>query len=194
MDLHAWITQQVDRVEKLARACDATDWRHVFDGVIVDRDTDGWQSAPDSARIASIAYERIYWSTNPPHSPEADHIVTHDPDTILRRCEADRRILARHAPQPNGTGFDDGWQCQTCSQDGGDGYQYLVPYPCPTVEDLAHAHGITPDVLAGLDHPRPQPPEPGLHPDAAYKMRITATPPITTSDVPEALRGPRSKP
>ncbi|MCX4232009.1 hypothetical protein [Streptomyces ortus] len=125
MDLHAWITQQVDAVER---------------------------------------------------SIEDDCIPSGEAAPILRRCEADRRILARHAPQPNGTGFDDGWQCRTCSEDGGDGYQYLVPYPCPTVTDLAHAHDITPETLAGLDHPRPP------------------TPPITTSDVPEALRGPHWKP
>ncbi|MFD3999841.1 DUF6221 family protein [Streptomyces rubiginosohelvolus] len=167
MDLHTWITQQVDETEKRARACDATDWRHVFDGVIVDRDTDGWQSAPDAARIASIAYERVWWSTSPPHSPDADHIAHNDPDAVLRRCEADRRILARHTPQHDGTAFPDGQQCRTCSQDGGDGYQYLVPYPCPTVTDLAHAHGY-------VEH--------------------KATSAVTTSDVPEALRGPRWKP
>jgi hypothetical protein len=145
MDLHAWITQQVERVEQLIGE---NEW--------------------------------------PPSQAEG----------VRLRCEAERRILARHEPQPNGTGFDDGWQCRTCSVDGGDGYQYLVPYPCPTVEDLAHAHGITADALAGLDHPRASEQADGLPADAAYELRITGhlTPPITTSDVPEALRGPRWKP
>ncbi len=40
---------------------------------------------------------------------------------------------ALHRPQPDGSGFPDSQQCGTCSQDGGDGYQYLVPYPCPTI-------------------------------------------------------------
>ena len=121
MDLHTWITQQVDEVEKRARACTATDWRHVHDGVIVDRDTDGWQSAPDNARIASIAHERIYWTTSPAYSPDADHIVHNDPDTVLRRCEADRRILARHRIDPDvtyepaceGCGTYSTWTCPT---------------------------------------------------------------------------------
>jgi hypothetical protein len=39
---------------------------------------------------------------------------------------------ALHRPQPDGSGFPDSQQCGTCSQDGGDGYQYLVPWPCPT--------------------------------------------------------------
>jgi hypothetical protein len=139
MDLHAWITQQVDATEAEGRA------------------------------------------------------TLIDPAPLLRRCEADRRILARHLPQPDGTPFDDGWQCRTCSEDGGDGYQYLVPYPCPELLDLAHAHGITPETLASLD--RPQPPEPKPRSNSRLGLSdILATPPITTSDVPEALRGPRWKP
>lgn len=46
------------------------------------------------------------------------------------------RVRALHQPQPDGTGQPDGQQCRTCSQDGGDGYQYLVPWPCPTVRTL----------------------------------------------------------
>lgn len=193
MDLHTWITQQVDSVEHLARACTATDWRHVYDGVIVDRDTDGWQHALDNSRIASIAYERIYWSTNPPHSPEADHIVTHDPDTVLLRCEADRRILARHAIDPGEAG--DRLYANACHGCGtsGDCDDPVTDNinDCPELLDLAHAHGITPDILAGLD--RPQPPEPTPL-TRRYANGGILTPPITTSDVPEALRGPRWKP
>ncbi|MFJ6073669.1 hypothetical protein ACIQFU_22980 [Streptomyces sp. NPDC093065] len=54
-------------------------------------------------------------------------------DELLATTE---RVRALHQPQPDGTGFDDGQQCRTCSQDGGDGYQYLVPWPCPTVRAL----------------------------------------------------------
>ncbi|MEU5624252.1 hypothetical protein [Streptomyces tendae] len=54
-------------------------------------------------------------------------------DELLATIE---RVRALHQPQPDGTGFDDGQQCRTCSQDGGDGYQYLVPWPCPTVRAL----------------------------------------------------------
>lgn len=45
-------------------------------------------------------------------------------------------VRALHQPQPDGTGFPDSQQCRTCSQDGGDGYQYLVRYPCPTTRAL----------------------------------------------------------
>ncbi|MEU1497272.1 DUF6221 family protein [Streptomyces sp. NPDC005732] len=194
MDLHAWITQQVDARERLARSCDATDWRHVFDGVIVDRDVDGWQSAPDNARIATVAYERIYWSTNPAHSPHADHIVSNDPDTVLLRCEADRRILARHRIANEG---EWGWirdpACYGCGTYG-DCEDPNVDNlnDCPELLDLAHAHGVTPDILAELD--RPQAPERKPIDLSRYANGGILTLPITTSDVPEALRGPRWKP
>ena len=50
--------------------------------------------------------------------------------------EAVDRVRALHQPQPDGSGFLDNRQCSTCSQDGGDGYQYLVPWPCPTIRAL----------------------------------------------------------
>ncbi|PSK56999.1 MULTISPECIES: hypothetical protein [Streptomyces] len=46
------------------------------------------------------------------------------------------KVRALHQPQPDGTGFPDSQQCSTCSQDGGDGYQYLVPWPCPTIQTI----------------------------------------------------------
>ncbi|WP_394436278.1 DUF6221 family protein [Streptomyces sp. SGAir0957] len=186
MDLHAWITQQVDAVEKRARACDATDWRHVFDGVIVDRDTDGWQSAPDNARIASIAYERIWWSTTPAYSPDADHIVHNDPDTVLRRCEADRRILAIHVAANDGYAV----ACDGCGTAGiCDDWITENINDCPILLALGYAHGLTDEILAGLD--RPQPPEPR---PATGRLGLADIDAITTSDVPAALRGPRWKP
>lgn len=51
--------------------------------------------------------------------------------------EAVDRIRALHQPQQDGSAFPDSQQCPTCSQDGGDGYQYLVPWPCPTIQALA---------------------------------------------------------
>lgn len=149
MDLHAWITLQVDEVEKRARDCDATDWRHIGPGIVVDRDTDGWQHAPDNAVIVTVAHERIWWSTDPAHSPEADHIVTHSPDAILRRCEADRRVLARHRLATEWT-----WAlvseapCHGCGTSG----DFDDPVTdqlneCPELLDLAHAHGITAEIL-----------------------------------------------
>lgn len=181
-DLHGWVTQQIDETERVARACTATDWRHVFDGVIVDRDTDGWQHAPDNARILSVAYERIYWSCSPPHSPDADHIVTHSPDNVLRRCAADWKILAAHpyttiVINPQHGSHNAGFGCETCHDWDG------VPEGrgnCDTILALAEGYGLTPDILATLDQPVPEP-----HPPARPRG-----PRPDTRRVPPALRGP----
>jgi len=137
MDLHAWITQQVDRTEAEA------------------------------------------------------HAVLVDPTPLLRRCEADRRILARHNVDPNVT-YEPA--CEGCGTYGYAGLSNVDNLnDCPELLDLAHAHGITPDILASLD--RPQPPEPEPRDGRRLGLGDTlATPPLTTADVPAALRGPNWKP
>lgn len=143
MDLHTWITQQVDETERLIEEGE-------------------WPPSQD--------------------------------DGVLRRCEADRRILARHsvaanlADSPTFAAACDGCRSEwvhDCCEPFVDNLN-----DCPELLDLAHAHGITPDTLTGLD--RPQPPEP--KPSTGPQLTHWITPPITTSDVPEALRGPRWKP
>jgi hypothetical protein len=141
MDLHAWITQQVDRTEVEA------------------------------------------------------HAVLVDPTPLLRRCEADRRILARHNVDP--ARADDPLDATACKGCGTYGDMDLAETDnlndCPELLDLAHAHGITPDILASLD--RPTPPE--AKPRDGRRLGLgdsLATPPITTADVPAALRGPNWKP
>lgn len=47
-----------------------------------------------------------------------------------------KQVHALHQPQPGGSGFPDSQQCRTCSEDGGDGYLYLMPWPCPTTRAL----------------------------------------------------------
>jgi hypothetical protein len=103
------------------------------------------------------------------------HITLHSPDAVLRRCEADRRILARHRPWP---GSD---YCDSCDQD-----LTTRIHDCPELLDLAHAHGITDEILTSLDRPQPPPP-----PRPQRPSRIWPTTPIT--DVPPALRGPNWK-
>ncbi|MFF9309908.1 hypothetical protein ACF1BS_03265 [Streptomyces sp. NPDC014748] len=138
MDLHAWITQQVDRVE-----ADAVD---------------------------------------PPREP---WLVA----GVLRRCEADRRILARHAVDPSESdSLTFATACHGCGTEGDcDDPVTENVNDCPELLDLAHAHGITDDILAGLD--RPQPPEP----TPAQKRRLRERARLTASAA-AALRGPHWKP
>lgn len=146
MDLHAWITQQVERVEQLIGE---NEW--------------------------------------PPSQAEG----------VRLRCEADRRILARHR-----LATEWGWVSRGDAPCHGCGTYNDCDDPvtdqlneCPELLDLAHAHGVTPEIFAGLDQPQPPKQVASLPADATYELRITSrpTPPITTSDVPEALRGPTWK-
>ena len=129
-DLHGWITQQIDKTAHQAeRAAElqALEWSCPSTGVVDFGDD----------LIATGDRDVAY------------HIALNDPAAVLRRCAADRKILAEHAPQPDGSSSPDIQQCRTCSSSGDvdDWYQYLVPYPCPTV--LAVAEGY------GFDQPEP---------------------------------------
>ncbi|GGU52344.1 hypothetical protein [Streptomyces lavendofoliae] len=164
-DLHGWITQQVERVEAEVRArlighvvAFAPDGGGTpIAGSITDIDqtADGLQLTVDQ-----------YGTPTPGPTP-------FDPDAVLRRCEADRRILARHGTWP---GSD---YCDGCGPD----LDTRIS-ECPELLDLAHAHGITDEILASLDHPEP-PPRP---PHTPRPERIWPTTPM--ADVPPALRGP----
>lgn len=146
-DLHGWITQQIDEAERLARRAAALCGCHPPAPSWSFRDGD----EPGDGRILVVdephpGLKRKIgrrWSTSYEGLFMAEHIVRHDPAAVLRRCAADRKILREHQPRPDGTGFPDSMHCRTCSQDGGDGYQYLVPYPCPTVLAVADGYGHT---------------------------------------------------
>ncbi|MFZ3592321.1 hypothetical protein [Streptomyces sp. BH104] len=132
------------------------------------------------------------WITEQVELTEAEGKATLiDPAPILRRCEADRRILARHRLDPDAAGSRVfAAACHGCGTEG-DCDDPVTD--CPELRDLAHAHGLTPEILAGLD--RPDAPDPRPRTDGRLGLGdILATPTITTSDVPEALRGRRWKP
>lgn len=186
MDLHAWITQQVDRVEETARAVE--DHSAPWDGQ--------WMADGNSA-VRTVNGHVLFYRHGPdPLKPGlADHVALHDPAAALSRCEADRRILERHHLATEWT-----WQrdpaCHGCGTQGDcDDPVTDNLNDCPELLDLAHAHGITDEIRAGLDMPQ-MPPRPEPKPPIAswYANGGILTSPITTSDVPEALRGRRWKP
>lgn len=82
--------------------------------------------------------------------------------TILRRCEADRRVLARHAVDP--AQANDRWFATACEGCGtmGDCDDPVTENinDCPELLDLAYAHGLAEDQLAALDRPVPPPVKP----------------------------------
>lgn len=73
---------------------------------------------------------------------------------VLRRCEADRRILARHRLNPDAY-WANAAMCEGCGTEGEMGYAVTENLnDCPELLDLAEAHGLTPEILAGLDRPQ----------------------------------------
>ncbi len=68
-------------------------------------------------------------------APEvAEHVACNDPAAVLRRCAADRRLLARHKPLE----LSRETICEECSPGG-----FLVGWPCPTVQIFAEGLGIS---------------------------------------------------
>ncbi|HUP99279.1 MAG TPA: hypothetical protein VM093_02350 [Aeromicrobium sp.] len=191
MDLHVWITQQVDAVEASALAelkyrratFEPHDGGPVLTGTVTDV-THG----PDGIMfdIAQLGVEPRDEVPAPMQAAAA----------ILRRCEADRRILTRHYADPR-CAHDPVYAtaCEGCGTYG-DNYDPKTDNinDCPELRDLGHAHGLTDEILAGLD--RPTPPERKPIDPSRYANGGLLTPGtvITTSDVPEALRGPHWKP
>jgi hypothetical protein len=134
-DLHGWITQQIDTIERELR--------------------DGKTVLDEHGRY---------------HHTE----IVNDP-VLLRRCAADRKILAIHEPV--------GGACDGCGFDRDDGYFVDDINDCPTLLALAEGYGLTNTQRATLDRPeleRPVCKPRGPMPD--------------TSRVPAALRGPNWRP
>jgi hypothetical protein len=119
-----------------------------------------------------------------------DHIL--NPANALRRCEADRRILARHRLDPD-VHFEPA--CKGCGTYGDMELSETDNLnECPELLDLAYAHGLTPEILAGLDQPVPPPRPPRPEPrvtDLNALVRLMSAKP--TSSVPPGLRGPNWK-
>lgn len=191
MDLHAWITQQVDKAETAVRA--GIEGRRVAfkpsdDGPVITGTITEVKQTPDGPQLVIAQYGV---------EPIGEGVTAVQPAlAALLRCEADRRILTRHRPDPAAANTPRAAACDGC------GVEWVQDYcdpitdnlnDCPELLDLAHAHGLTDEILAGLD--RPQPPEPKPQSGNRISLGNTLTiRPITTSDVPEALRGPRWKP
>ena len=180
-DLHGWITQQIDETERLARRAAELCGCHPPAPAWSFRDGD----EPGDGRILVVddphptmrrKISRKKWNGSYDGLFMAEHIAANDPTAVLRRCAADRRVLARHRLNPNAY-WAEAAMCEGCGTEGEMGYPRTENLnDCPELLDLAYAYGITPEILAGLDRPqegeRPEPSGPSLIPDAlAEAMR-----------------------
>ncbi|MFF7130362.1 DUF6221 family protein [Streptomyces sp. NPDC008240] len=173
-DLHGWITQQIDKTETIARDAGgkAWHWEHDYGDMCNDPTCPYGELATDDTVLMSV---HGYDVTEPWQG--AAHIARHDPATVLRRCAADRKILDIHKPY-GGRGYG-GHACTGCGEHRED---WAVEHAndCPTLQALAEGYGLTPETLAILDRPIPEPYPP---------VRLSGPRPDTRC-VPPALRGP----
>lgn len=177
MNLHEWISGKLDEVEAEHRS-------------VVFVPDDG--SKPITGAITDAMYtaDGFQLTVRPGRELTA---------AVLRRCEADRRVLARHRLPESGDWMYPG--CEGCGTTGE--FDDIVTdniNECPELLDLAHAHGITDDELATLDSPQttPRPPVPpgGQLCMDFYRALLDDAdrPPLarmTAEQVPASLRGYR---
>jgi hypothetical protein len=170
-NLHAWITAKVDETEQAARnaaAADPAPWSsHTGAGSTKDGIWLNERGHEHGAGAIMAADDIWLWDNEGSNTlcmaaPTAVHVALHDPEAVLRRCEADRRILARHALNAEYVRSGVSFYATACD---GCGYDDCGPNvenlnDCPELADLAHAHGITPDQLAALHRPGTEPTEP----------------------------------
>lgn len=179
MDLHAWITQQVDHV---------ADEAHEAAG---GAGSEHWQAAETASCECCVNLRtKDGGLLCTPDSRYVDFMATHDPARILRRCESDRRVLVRHQPDSAPVAFPGA--CEGCGLDSWGLPNTESVNDCPELLDLAHAHGLTDEILAGLDQPQAPEPQPSTGP--LLGLGDILAPRTSMRDVPAALRGPNWKP
>lgn len=172
MNLHEWITQRIGLADEAARAATPGPW----EAEIHHHRRTG---AATLFEVHPIAELEGNGDCGVRSAEDAKHIAAHDPATALRRCEADRRVLARHCQ-------DMTWYyspaCDGCGRTGDmDDATTENINECPELLDLAHAHGITEEELAALDVPQTPSRPPGR--PVAVQARMTA------EQAPASLRG-----
>jgi hypothetical protein len=183
MDLHAWITAKVTETEDAARA--TLVGRHiVFKPNDHGRPTAGTitdaSHGPDGLNLVIAQHGVQPVDAVPAHVPTAE--------AILRRCEADRRILARHKLD-----LSVSWEpsCEGCGTYGDMNMSRVDDLnECPELLDLAHAHGITKGDHDGLDQPELPQRKPVItnsH-SLAHVLGLRDITPM--SELPTVLRGP----
>lgn len=172
MNLHEWIAGRVGAVEKTAQKatkCGSAEWQ-ACGSLVLTIDREGAERVAGADIMEAVSYR---------YDDALVHAAEHDPATALRRCEADRRVLARHCQ-------DMTWYyspaCDGCGRTGDmDDATTENINECPELLDLAHAHGITEEELAALDVPQTPSRPPGR--PVAVQARMTA------EQAPASLRG-----
>ncbi|MEU7149199.1 hypothetical protein AB0B15_14355 [Streptomyces sp. NPDC045456] len=150
MNLRAWIVQRVEAAEAVARA-------ELIGREVVAYPHDGSRAASGTVTDVAQSAEGLELTLSGRESvtPDGPLVPMETEMAALRRCEADRRVLARHTLDTSQTAFPAA--CEGCGTDDWGLPNVENLNDCPELRDLAHAHGLTDEILTRLD--RPEPPE-----------------------------------
>lgn len=140
-DLHGWISQQIAEREAAAQACPPWPWSF-------DADEDAVLAA-DGIQVADV-----FALSSRQLRAAGIHIIVNDPETALRRCAADRKILELHC---YGGGSFEPYSCNGCGSDSEWGPIVEHTNDCETLQALAEGYGLTDEERAQLDRPEPAP-------------------------------------
>lgn len=122
--LHEWIEGEIRRRETAARApVEESLWEY-------DEELLAVREAKGGRAVAHVFT-----------GPVGDHIMLNDPDAVLRRCAADRKILAMHEYAQLRSKHGPGFYCDPCHVDDG---VIEGGGNCPTILALAEAYGLEP--------------------------------------------------
>ncbi|MEU8682896.1 DUF6221 family protein [Streptomyces sp. NPDC048611] len=148
-DLPAWLDRAISKREEAARSAQATDpapWT-------ADTSTSPTRdhNIEDGSGLLVAANGEALWDYEGASvlcmtAAASIHIALHDPEAVLRRCAADRKLLALHnVPAevfPEGWYLDDNRWCVNCGF--GNAGEPIVDdiNDCPTLNALAEGYGF----------------------------------------------------
>lgn len=126
-DILAWLDAAITRVEKTAQATTERQPYDEWDAVGAGTESESRRSLWRVIGIATM-------NPTPAAYDLAQHIALHDPESVLRRCAADRKLLELHRPMDH-----EGEMAVFCSEcDVSGDYPY---FPCQTLRILAEGYG-----------------------------------------------------
>ncbi|MFC9497679.1 DUF6221 family protein [Streptomyces sp. NPDC056982] len=131
-NLLAWTTAAITRREQLAfdALSHGRAGRWIANGATVE-------IAPELVGPKDDAFEQtVAFNEGAPTEEQAEHIAANDPESVLRRCTADRKLLALHGGVAH--------HCPVFDDDGGhDAWVAFYDHEtCPVIELLAEGYGF----------------------------------------------------
>ncbi|WP_399553895.1 DUF6221 family protein (plasmid) [Streptomyces anulatus] len=130
-DILAYLDRVITRVETAARATTDHQPYDQWDAVGDDRDT-------ATARMHWEVLKVARMHPTPAARDLAQHIALHDPESVLRRCAADRKLIAEHGPCS-----DQDLGCKGCGFNNQEESMVDHYEDCPVLCALAEGYGWT---------------------------------------------------